>query len=303
MAYLRGMTTIDDMTGKRVLVTGANAGIGNAIARSLADAGADLLVHGRDASRVDAAVDALRGSARGGVRGVVADFTSLASVARLADEVAAGGPLDVLVNNAGLIRDRLVLNADGYEEVFQVNHLAAFLLTLRLMPALRAAPSARVVTVASGAHGMAKDLEVDRLTRPEPYLPMQVYARSKACNILFTTELARRVAGSGVKAFSYHPGIVASRFAHDGDVRGRLRLFIWLFRPFSKTPEKGADTGAWLASAAPVPEPDGGYFIDRRAAAPRPYARDEGTARQLWELSERLVAPHLQTEERHARAG
>ncbi len=296
------MHATGQMSGKRVLVTGANAGIGFAIAQALAAGGAEVLVHGRDAAKVETAVHALRRAGKGVVTGFIADFTSLADIAHLADEVGATGPLDVLVNNAGLMRDRRDSTADGFDVVFQVNHLAAFVLTMRLLPALRAAPAGRVVTVASGAHGMVKDLALDGLAQPATYRPMHVYARSKACNILFTQEFARRVGDDGPRALCFHPGLVASRFARDGDVTGPLRLLIPLFRPFSKTPEQGARTGVWLASATPAPEPNGGYFIAERVAAPEPYARDGATAAALWSLSERLAGPHL-SETPDARAG
>ncbi len=298
------MVETHDMRGKRVLVTGANDGIGRATARALAVAGAHVLLHGRDPAKVEAAAADIRAAGGGEVEGVVADFARLAEVARLADEVIARhNRLDVLVNNAGLIRDRLILTEDGVEEVFQINHLAHFLLTLRLLPALERAGAGRVVTVASGAHGMVKGLDLEQLAAPRRYDPMQVYAASKACNILFSQELARRTEGRGIVANALHPGVIRSGFGSAEDVAGRVRWLFKLARPLMKTPEQGAATSVFLASAHEGGTATGGYFIRCRPAEPRTFARDPATAQRLWELSERLVAPHLPEEALDGPAG
>jgi NAD(P)-dependent dehydrogenase (short-subunit alcohol dehydrogenase family) len=287
-----------DLTGRTALVTGANAGIGLATARGLAARGATVLLHGRDRAKLDAAVEEVRAVAAVPPRAVVADFARLADVARLADEVAAAAPrLDLLVNNAGLIRDRYVVTDDGIEQTFQVNHLAPFLLTLRLLAPLAAAGDARVLTVASSAHANQRDLPLDELARPARYRAFEVYARSKGCNILFTADLARRGAGAGIAAYAVHPGVVATRFARDGDTRGWLRGLVTLLRPLMRSPERGADGLLWLA-ATDAPPPSGAYVADRRVREPASYARDAGTAAALWALSETLVASHLPSEGR-----
>jgi NAD(P)-dependent dehydrogenase (short-subunit alcohol dehydrogenase family) len=224
---------------------------------------------------------------------LVADFADLADVARLAREVAAKAPaLDVLVNNAGVIRDRMELTRDGYETTFQVNHLAPFLLTNLLLDALRAAPTGRIVNVASGAHGSVKGVPLDEVAQPRRYRTLDAYAQAKGCNILFTRELARRLAGEPVATWAMHPGVVATDFGGHGDVRGPLRWTLRLVRPLMKSPDQGADTAVRLA-ATTEPPPSGAYVIDGREARPRRWARDDATARELWDLSERLVAPHL----------
>ena len=287
-----------DLTGRTALVTGANAGIGLAAARGLAARGATVLLHGRDRAKLDAAVEKVRAVAAVPPRAVVADFARLADVARLADEVAAAAPrLDLLVNNAGLIRDRYVVTDDGLELTFQVNHLAPFLLTLRLLEPLAAAGGARVLTVASSAHANQRALPLDQLVRPGRYRAFEIYARSKACNILFTRELARRVAGDDIAAYAVHPGVVATRFARDGDTRGWLRGLVTLLRPLMRSPERGAE-GLLLLAAAGAPPPSGAYVADRRVREPASYARDAGTAAALWALSETLVASHLPSEGR-----
>jgi len=292
-----------DLAGRTALVTGANAGIGLATAKGLAARGATVLLHGRDRAKLEAAVAEVGAVATAEPRAFVADFAALAEVARLAEAVrAAVRRLDLLVNNAGLIRDREVVTDDGIELTFQVNHLAPFLLTARLLEALAAAAGARVLTVASSAHANQRELALDALLRPPRYRAFEVYARSKACNILFTRELARRVAGDGIAAYAVHPGVVATRFARDGDTGGWLRGLVTLLRPIMRSPEQGADSLLWLAATA-EPPPAGAYVADRRERQPAAYARDAETAAALWALSDELTASHLPAEGRHERAG
>lgn len=290
------MSETHDMTGRTVLVTGANTGIGLAVAKGLAAKGATLILHGRDRAKLDRAVEAIAAVARVPMSRVVADFADLAAVARLAREIEAKAPaLDVLVNNAGVIRDRMELTRNGYETTFQVNHLAPFLLTNLLLDALRAAPMGRIVNVASRAHRNVASLPLDDVAQPRRYRTLAAYARAKGCNILFTRELARRLAGAAVVTHAVHPGVVATDFARYGDVRGPLRWTFRLIRPLMKTPEQGADTAVWLASTT-APPPSGAYVVDREETPPAPWARDDAMAARLWALSERLVAPHLPAE-------
>jgi NAD(P)-dependent dehydrogenase (short-subunit alcohol dehydrogenase family) len=165
-------------------------------------------------------------------------------------------------------------------------------LTNLLLDALRAAPMGRVVNVASGAHGSVKGVPLDAVAHPRRYRTLDAYAQAKGCNILFTRELARRLAGEPVVTYAMHPGVVATDFGRHGDVRGALRWTLRLFRPLMKTPADGADTAVWLA-ATTAPPASGAYVIDKREAQPRHWARDDATAAELWALSERLVARHL----------
>jgi NAD(P)-dependent dehydrogenase (short-subunit alcohol dehydrogenase family) len=273
------------------LVTGATHGIGRATAAALAEQGAHVIVHGRRAELVDAACREIeRTSPTATVSGIVADFASLAAVRTMAQAVLARHErLDVLVNNAGTIRRHRELTADGYERQFAVNHLAPFALTLALLPLLEASAPARIVTVASRAHGRVATLDLDDPGfAGKRYDQLGAYGASKLANILFSNELARRLDASRVTSNALHPGVVATNlFANLGAVG---TVFGTLARPWLRTAERGAATSVYLASAPEVAGVTGGYFVDCREARPSPAAEDRSLARGLWALSERLVA-------------
>jgi NAD(P)-dependent dehydrogenase (short-subunit alcohol dehydrogenase family) len=271
-----------------VLITGATNGIGLAGAAALAGLGAELAIVGRSEARAAEAVRRIRGA--GGehaeVDVLLADLTSQASVRGLAAQVLERYPrVDVLVNNAGAMYSTRRLTADGIEQTWALNHLAPFLLTTLLLDRLRQNPPARVITTTSDAH-KAKTIPFDDLPAERSYARRgdRRYGETKLANILFTTELARRLEGSGVTANCYHPGLVASGFNRNNGML--MRLVMVGLRPFSRSPEKGADTLVWLADAPEVAGESGGYFVDRQRVAPSPEAQDMEAARRLWEVSE-----------------
>lgn len=276
--------TVPDLAGKRAVVTGATSGLGVPLARALADAGAEVVVVGRDPARTARVVADIGGKARG----EVADFASLKAVAALAERLL-DAPLDILVNNAGAANFGRQLSADGYELTFAVNHLAPFLLTDRLLPALQRASPARVVTTASSAQDRAK-VVLDDLMGTRRYGGMAAYAQSKLANVMFTVELARRLAGTDVTANCFHPGVVATRLGEKGGVMG----LVWtVARPFLLTPEQGADTGVWCATSPELRGVTGQFYAKRRIKAMNRQARDVAECRRLWLQSERLVAAAL----------
>jgi NAD(P)-dependent dehydrogenase (short-subunit alcohol dehydrogenase family) len=279
------------MQGKTVLITGANSGIGKAAATELARRGAHVVLTARDPQRGAAARDEVRGrSGSASVDLLLGDFCSLDDVRRLAAETSARYPrIDVLVNNAGLMQTEHTTTKDGYETVFQVNHLAPFLLTCLLWPKLAASAPARVVTVASDAHKRGGPLDFDDLHSTKSYFGFGVYGRSKLANMLFTRELARRTAGSGVTANCLHPGVVATGFAADGDTSGIFPLLMRIARPFMLTPEKGAETIVYLASSPDVARVSGRYFARCREKTPHALALDDAAARRLWDVSVALT--------------
>lgn len=282
----------DSMHGRTVVITGANSGVGKATAVALARAGADTVITARREERGRQAVADIReDSGSDQVDLVVFDLADLASVRRGAEQILDRcGRIDVLVNNAGLVLSERSETVDGFEATFGINHLGPFLLTQLLTERLVASAPARVVDVASTAHqGARRGLDFDDLQSTRHYRGMQAYSRSKLANILFTNELARRLAGSGVTANSLHPGTVASGFARDDDAKGFLAFGVRFIKPFILTPEKGARTSVYLASSPEVADVTGQYFVKCRARTPSPAARDEAAAALLWSVSEELV--------------
>ncbi len=279
---------MSDGTPPTAIVTGASSGIGLYTALGLARAGMHIVMTGRDRARTEAARRFVAERAAGApIDVVLADFASLGAVRRLAGEIlAAHDRIDVLVNNAGLFSPKYRASADGFELTFAVNHLAPFLLTSLLLDRIEASAPARVVTVASEAHRRNR-IDLAEIAGPRGWSAYQAYGRSKLCNLLFTRELASRLAGSGVAAVSLHPGIVATGIGQ----RGGLAEIAWrLMKPLMKSPEKGAATSVFLAT---VPDPGpfaGGYVIGRELARPDPAALDTDLAHRLWEESARLVA-------------
>ena len=276
------------LSGKIALVTGATSGIGFEASVKLAAMGATLVLVARDRARGEAAVAAVKTrSCSDAVSLMVCDFASLSQVRALAAGVMSSHPtLHILVNNAGSASPKREVTEDGIERTFAVNHLAPFLLTNLLLDRLRASAPARIVTVASQAHRDAR-LDVNELTRPRDWTPLSAYNRSKACNILFTRALARRVDAKEVTATCLHPGVVATAI---GDRAGTLARLGWrLAKPFLIGPEKGAAASLFLATVADPTPFHGSYVIGNRIAEPDTAARDDRLGEQLWTESARLV--------------
>jgi NAD(P)-dependent dehydrogenase (short-subunit alcohol dehydrogenase family) len=253
------MTTIEDMT---VLVTGATDGHGRGVAAALSERGARVLVHGRDRGRAEALAGEI------GAAGVhLADFASFDAVRALAAELP---PVDVLVNNAGIIAPERVVTADGCELTFQVNHLAHFLLTLLLLE--RSAPR-RIVNVASA--GQAPP-DFDDLMLEHGYEPWRAYMQSKLAQIMFAFELAAR--RPDVESTALHP----ATFMDTKMVRETIG------DPHS-TVEEGVEATVRLAAGLDL-DVTGRYFNGTREDRADPIAYDADARRRLWEVSERLVA-------------
>jgi len=277
------------MQGKVCVITGATSGIGLIAAERLAAEGARVVLVGRDKARGEAALARI-GARVPGARLAIhyADLSLLAEMERAAAAIAAAEPrVDVLINNAGAMFTRRGVTADGLERTFALNHMAYFVLSNRLRERLSAAAPARIVSVASEAH-RGNTLDFADLQSERNYRGFTVYGRSKLANILFTRELARRLAGTGVTANCLHPGFVATRF---GDNNGGLvRLGIGIAKNFfAIAPEKGAETIVYLARSPEVAGSTGGYFAKSRPATPSMAAQDDAAAKRLWEESAKLA--------------
>jgi NAD(P)-dependent dehydrogenase (short-subunit alcohol dehydrogenase family) len=277
------------LEGKTCLITGGTSGIGSMTALGLAQRGARVILVGRSPERCEATVASIREEANNpAVEAVVADLSSQAEVRRLAEDVRVRTlRLDVLVNNAGAAFLDRRESIDGIEMTWALNHLAYFLLTNLLLDALKAGAPARVVSVASDAHKSAKGIDFEDVEGKKRYRPFRAYAQSKLANILFTTELARRLEGSGVTANALHPGFVATRF-FEGE-RWIHRVVGLSARLFALSPEAGARTPIYLAASPDVARVTGGYFVRQKQVTPSPAARDPDAARRLWRLSEEMT--------------
>jgi NAD(P)-dependent dehydrogenase (short-subunit alcohol dehydrogenase family) len=284
------MTSTDSqpMRGRTVLVTGATSGIGRATALRLAALGADLAITGRDHRRTEAVGAEIRAVGGGAVHLFLADLSAQSEVRRLAQEVLSQLPrIDVLLHNAGGCWNTRHVTADGLEHTFAVNHLAPFLLTQLLLARLRRSGPARVVTVSSNAQALGR-IHFDDLQGARSYSGARAYNQSKLANVLFTYELARRLAGSGLTANTLHPGVVDTCFGAEDP--GRLqRLLVPFVRPFMQTPARGAATSVHLASAPHLAAVTGRYFVHGRPRKSSPRSHDEAVAARLWHVSGELV--------------
>ncbi|MEO7205199.1 MAG: SDR family NAD(P)-dependent oxidoreductase [Steroidobacteraceae bacterium] len=276
------------MKGKVVVITGATSGIGEIAAQRLAGMGARIVLVARNAARGQKTLTRLPSIGSGAPHSIYyGDLSRIFECKRVAAEIAAAEPrIDVLINNAGALFGTRQLTADNLEETFATNHMAYFVLTLGLKASLFAAAPARVVSTASGAH-KGYTLDFDDLQAEKGYSAIRAYGRSKLCNILFTRELARRWSGNGVTANCLHPGFVATRFG-DGS-GGFLSSVVRIAKLFAVTPEKGAETIVYLASAPDVAALNGEYFYKCRPATPTAGGRDDAAADRLWNESAKLA--------------
>jgi retinol dehydrogenase 12 len=280
-----------DTSGKTILVTGANTGIGLETAVGLAKGGGHVVITARDDAKGRAALDEIgRRAPKGSVDLMHLDLASFASVRRFAEEFRSEHErLDVLVNNAGLILGDRRVTDDGNETTFQVNHLGPFLLTNLLLDLIKASAPSRIVNVSSVAHRQGGKLDFDDLHSERGYTSMRTYGRTKLMNILFTRELARRLEGTGVTTNALHPGSIRSGFGKEGDLSGLFGIGIQLAAPFLQSSKQGARTSIELAASPKLDGVTGQYFAYRRRYPTSAAGRDGDAARRLWDVSEKLV--------------
>lgn len=277
------------MQGKTVVITGATSGIGEVAATKLSSMGARIVFTARDRSRGEATLAKLRKVDPGIDHRVhYADLSSLSEMKRVAREIAASEPrIDVLMNNAGAIFDRRYETEDHLEKTFALNHMSYFVVTHVLGERLLATPGARIVNTASDAHRSAS-VDFKDLQLTSGYGAFKAYCKSKLYNILFTRELARQLQGAGVIASSLHPGFVATRFGDEG--KGIGASGFRLLKHLALTPEGGAKTMIFLASAKEAGGVTGEYFYKCRPKSPTPAAKDDDAAKRLWAESMRIMA-------------
>ncbi len=283
------MTEWTGVRDKRVLITGATRGIGLAGAEALARRGAQMAIVARDDARAADAVRRIEAAGSSRVDVLYADLSSQESVRALAREALERYPrIGVLVNNAGAWFTTRQVTVDGIEQTWALNHLAPFLLTTLLLERLTASGPARIITTSSDAH-KGKLIPFDDLNAERSYRGRGFtrYGETKLANILFTMELARRLDGTGVTVYCFHPGLVSTGFNRNNGMLMSAGMAI--VKPFSRTPRKGAETMVWLADSPDVSTQSGGYYVDRARAVPSRPAQDPAVARRLWEVSEEQI--------------
>lgn len=277
------------MTHKNAFITGATHGIGKATATALAQQGFHLYLMVRNAAKGEQVKqEIIATTGNNNIELLTGDLARLDDVRRVAAEfLAKNVPLQLLVNNAGVVNTRRELTADGFEGMFGVNHLAHFVLTLLLLDKLKASAPARIVNVASDAHRFVDGLNFDDLqTEHSPFKTMKIYGASKLCNIYFTRVLAKKLEGSGVTVNAVHPGWVGTALGANNGLLGKIATT--LQKPFARSPEKGAETSIYLATSPAVEGTSGHYFYNCQEYRPSKVACDDAAAERLWKISEGL---------------
>ena len=282
------------LSGKRAIVTGASSGLGVETTRVLALAGANVTLAVRSVPAGEAVAADLHAAlplTAGKLDVRPLDLADLASVRAFTDAIAAEGrPIDLLINNAGVMAPPLSKTAQGFELQLGINHLGHFLLTERLRPRMTAG---RIVNVSSGLHTrgsgarLLETLDDDNAYERRKYVPFDAYGDSKLANILFTRALAKRLPLS-VLAFSLHPGVIPTNLSRSMGALGAV--FRTVGRLFMKTVAQGAATSVFAATAPELEGSSGAYLSDCAIAIPKAEALDDALAEKVWALSERCVA-------------
>jgi NAD(P)-dependent dehydrogenase (short-subunit alcohol dehydrogenase family) len=286
-----------DLSGSTAVVTGASTGLGLETARALASAGARVVLAVRSADKGAAAVEKIRGELPDASLDVeLVDLTSLESVRAFAERVRASHPaIQMLVNNAGVMYTPDERTAEGFELQFGTNHVAHFLLTNLLVPALLAGSPARVVNLSSGGHHGSDIVWDDPNFDQRPYDKFSAYGQSKTANILFTVELDRRLRDRGVRAFAVHPGMIITELGRHmtrddfAELKARASRGPSGGLPGYKSIEAGAATSVWAATAPELDGQGGIYLADCGPADAAAWATDLDGARRLWSLTEDMV--------------
>ena len=283
----------ENLENKVCLITGATNGIGQESAKALNNMGAEIVFVARNEEKGNFLKQQLKNDSGRDATMIVANLSSQAEVKRAANEfLALEKPLDILLNNAGIMNRQRTETVDGLEEVFSVNHLAYFTLSLMLLDKLKQTENSRVINVASGAHQFVKDMNFDDLQSEKTFKPLQVYGQSKLANILFTKSLSEKLLNSGVTVNCLHPGFVSTGIGSNN--KGIWNLLMFLAKPFAKRTNKGAETSIYLCSSPAVKNISGEYFVDCTVEKVSEAANDPKQAEKLWDISVELAGLDLQ---------
>lgn len=271
------------MKNKIVLITGSTDGIGMQTALELAKLGAHVLIHARNEDRGLKILSELkRQSANDKIALFVADFSSLSEVKAMANDIKSKfKKLDVLINNAGILLKKYQLSKDGFEYTFAVNHLAAFSLSIQLLPLIAASNQGRILNVSSIAHTNSPLLGLEKIHAKEAFGGYQTYALTKLCNVLFTYELATRLKDTNITVNAMHPGTIGTKLLKAGFNMGGASL------------ETGAITPVYLATNPDLANVSGKYFTNKKEVSSSNYSYNEDIREMLWEYSEDSTSIYL----------
>ena len=280
-----------NLTGKNIIVTGANAGIGFEAARALAAAGANVILACRSADKGLAAVSAIKSKhAHAKAEFQALDLSSMASIKAFAEELR-WKKIDVIICNAGVMPTTFQETAEGIEQCVGVCHFGHFALYKLLMARLLTSDDARVVVLSSESHRVPARLNFDKFPLSKnDFAFVTAYGQAKLCNALFANELQRRYGAQGLSACSLHPGTAVTTDIARGS--GIMRVGMKLISPFTKNPNQGASTTVYCAAYASPKDIQGNYFSHCKQSKASREANDPEVARKLWELSEGFCAKH-----------
>ena len=265
----------EKLENKVCLITGATNGIGEEAAKELNKMGAEIIFVARNQEKGNKLKEELLKDTGREATMIIANLSSQDEVKKAAEEfLSLGKPLDILLNNAGIMNRERNETVDGLEEVFSVNHLAYYTFTLMLAEKLKQTAGARVVNVASGAHQFVKDMNFDDLQSEQTYKPMQVYGQSKLANILFTKTLAKKLSNFDVTVNCLHPGFVSTGIGSNNN-KTLWTFLMFLAKPFARNTDKGAETSVYLCSSNDVEGITGEYFYNCKIAKTTKWARSE----------------------------
>lgn len=280
-----------DLSGKNIVITGVNSGLGLESMRVLAMRGAHIIGLARSKDKAWKASNGIEGE----ITPLGCELSDLESVAACADEIKALGiPVDVLMCNAGIMAPAKLEQRYGLEMQFVTNHLGHFVLTNRLLDTVKQAPSGRIVMLSSMAQRQVPrgGIDFDNLSGDKGYDPWKFYGQSKLANLLCSTELARRLRGSNTSCNALHPGVIRTNLGRDAG--GLLSsVLMKLASVVERSIPQGAATQCYLASSPDVEGVSGQYFADCNIAKPSRYAGDEALAKRLWQVSEEFTGDYL----------
>ncbi|XP_026147619.1 retinol dehydrogenase 12, like isoform X2 [Mastacembelus armatus] len=287
--FLSPWSSAERLDGKTVVITGANTGIGKETAIDLAKRGAKVIIACRDMEKAEAAVkDVIESSGNENVLCMKLDLADSRSIKEFADAINKGEPkLNILINNAGVMVCPYGKTADGFEMQIGVNHLGHFLLTHLLIDLIKRSAPARIINVSSMAHSWGS-INLEDINSENGYDKNKAYAQSKLANILFTSSLAKRLEGTGVTAYSLHPGVVQTDLWRH--LNGPQQFFMKIISPFTKNSVQGAQTTIYCAVEPSLEKESGGYYSDCAPANCSAAGKDNDLAQKLWELSCRMLS-------------